>query len=138
MGIPDIKVTKPGEEQAIGGAHEGSSKLSRELGMWKPPMRSADGDLLAEKELLDARSRDIHRNDGYMTGAANIHRDSIVGSQFKLNAKPDYKTLGADETWAKEFQEVVESKFSLYAESDSNWIDASGINTLTALAFTRS
>jgi lambda family phage portal protein len=73
------------------------------------------------------------RNTGMMQGAVSIHRDSIVGSQFRLNAKPDYKILGLDEVWADEFQMEVESLYTLYAESNDNWLDASRMNTLTGL-----
>lgn len=115
------------------GAHEGANRTSRELGSWNASMRSPDADINRDKNVLDARGRDLVRNTGPMQGAVSIHRDSIVGSQFRLNAKPDYRALGLDETWAEEFQVEVESKFSLYAESDDCWADASRMNTLTGL-----
>lgn len=115
------------------GAHDGSSLTNRELATWYPPIQSADADILSEKELLDARSVDMSRNDGYVAGAAQIHKDSIVGSHFKLNAQPDIKFLKTDKGWAEEFQQEAESKFTLYAESPDRWLDASGHNTLTSM-----
>jgi lambda family phage portal protein len=50
---------------------------------------------------------------------------------FMLNAKPNWRVLGLDETWAREFEEEVESKFTLYAESIRNFPDAARRNTLT-------
>ena len=123
----------PANEQAIGGAFEGARRLDRDLAMWAPALRSADVDLLPEKQLLDARSRDIARNDGYIQSGIDINRDGIVGSAYLLNSKPSYKVLGLDDTWAEEFQEEVEEKFTLFAESPNNWLDASRINTLTEL-----
>lgn len=123
----------PVNEQAIGGAFEGARRLDRDLAMWAPALRSADVDLLPEKQLLDARSRDIARNDGYIQSGIDINRDGIVGSAYLLNSKPSYKVLGLDDTWAEEFQEEVEEKFTLFAESPNNWLDASRINTLTEL-----
>jgi lambda family phage portal protein len=41
--------------------------------------------------------------------------------------------LGLDDVWAEEFQQEVEAKFTLYAESNDCWIDASRMNTLTGL-----
>lgn len=117
---------------ALGG-FDGASRISRELAMDAPSIRSADGDLLPGKDLIDARARDQVRNDGYAMGAVAIHKDSIVGSQFTLNARPNTKVLGLDDVWAEEFQEYVESHFTLYAESPSAWIDASRHDTLTGL-----
>lgn len=125
-------VTRP-QADALGG-YDGASRVSRELAMDNPSIRSADGDLLADKQTLDARSRSQVRNDGYALGAVAIHRDSIVGSQFTLNAKPNLRVLGLkDEKWAEEFQEYVEAKFTAWAESPANWVDASRRNTLTGL-----
>lgn len=116
-----------------GGGFDGASKVDRALASWYPDMSSADQIVLGEKDLLDARSADMIRNDGYASGAANKYKDSIVGSQFKLNAIPDFKHLGFDEGWSEAYEEEVESKFTLWAESDNNWVDASGMNNFTDL-----
>lgn len=131
-GIPVIDTSRP-DASAMGG-YDGASRISRELAMDNPSLRSADGDLLPSKDLLDARARDQVRNDGYAMGAVAIHRDSIVGAQFVLNAKPNALVLGIkDEKWEEEFQEYVEAHFTTYAESPSAWIDASRHDTLTGL-----
>lgn len=123
----------PARDHAIGGGYEGAAKTSRELASWSPSMRSPDLDLNHDKPLIDARARDMVRNDGYAMGAVAIHRDSIVGGQYVLNAQPDWRALGADESWAEQFQEVVEAKFSLWAESHECWPDAGRRNTFTGL-----
>lgn len=120
-------------EQAIGGAFEGAQRVNRDLAMWNPALRSADVDILPEKNILDARARDMVRNDGYVQSGIDINRDGIVGSAYLLNSKPAYKVLGLDDKWAEEFQQEVEEKFTLYAESPNNWVDASRLNTLTEL-----
>jgi len=117
----------------VDGGYDGASRFSRELASWAPPIRSADADLNPEKPQLDARSRDLARNEAYVLGGVQVHRDSIVGGQYVLNAQPNYEVLGATEAWAEEFQAIVESKFGLWAESSENWPDASRINTLTGL-----
>lgn len=117
----------------VGGAYEGASRWARELAMWNPAMRSADLDILPSKDIANSRSRDMVRNDAFYTSGSNIHKDNIVGSLYRLNAKPEWKILGLDEVWATEFQEEVEAKFTLWAESDSNWVDASRYNTFTSL-----
>lgn len=117
----------------VGGAYDGASRFSRELAAWSPVVRSADQDLSYDKSLLDARVIDMVRNDGYAAGALAIHRDSIVGGIYRINAQPDWRVLDADEAWAEEFQEYVEKRFTLWAESPDNWPDAARLNTLTGL-----
>lgn len=134
---PEAFESRPAPK-AVGGAYEGASRTSRELALHRPPIRSADGDILPAKGLADARARDLVRNDGYATGGVAIHKDSIVGSQFLLNARPNWRVLKQqdsrmDETWAEEFQAEVEAKFALAAESQNCWFDASRKNTLTGL-----
>lgn len=115
------------------GAYEGAGRFDRAVALWQPGLRSADSDVLPNKALADARSRDILRNDGYVASGRSIHQDNIVGALYRCNAKPDWKILGLDEKWAEEFQEEVENKFTLWAESEMNWPDASRYNTLTGL-----
>lgn len=115
------------------GAYDGASGDHREVALWSPSMNSADMDILPEKAMLDARARDTVRNDAYVSSGATIQKDSVVGSAFLVNSKPEYKALGLDETWAEEFQEEVESKFTLWAESINNWPDAARRNNLTEL-----
>lgn len=123
----------PVEEQAMGGGLEGAERTSRETFNWTPPIISPDQQINPVKEMADARSRDSVQNDGYALGAVYTHRDSIVGAQYRLNAQPNHVVLGADEVWAEEFQTVVENRFNLIADSAEAWLDASGLNTLTAL-----
>src|SRR5690606_3919026 len=94
LGIPIV--------QANGG-YEAAERLGRDLATWQPPLQSADGALLYDKDTLDARAQDIERNDGYVHGAMQLHKDSIVGTTFRLNSKPNWRHLGLDENWAREF-----------------------------------
>ena len=94
-------------------------------------MGSADMLISREKTLLDTRGLDLMRNNGPTVGASNTKKDSIVGSQYRLNANPAFTYLKQDEKWAEEFQLEVEEKFTLYAESDMKWIDVERRKTLT-------
>lgn len=116
-----------------GDSYDAASFTSRELNLWAPPLLSADAELLPEKGTMDVRVRDVMRNDAYVRNGVTIQQDSIVGEMFLLNSKPSYKVLGLDEVWAEEFQEEVEAKFTLWAESNRNYPDASRMNTLTGL-----
>jgi len=115
------------------GGYEGASRMSRELASWSPPFSNADQAINDDKPLLDARARDIVANDGYMAGAVDIHKDSIVGGQYMLNSKPNWRALGQTQEWAEAFQLEVEAKFTLWAESLNNYPDAAAMNTFTGL-----
>jgi len=120
----------------VGGAYEGASNTNRDLALWSPPLRSADADMLYERDNATARARDVMRNDAYVQSGEHLHRDGVVGSYFLLNAKPNTRALGIEDkdgTWEQEFQEEVEALFTLWAESPDNWPDASRMNTLTGL-----
>lgn len=130
---PKITVEGNLEESAFGGGYTAGTNRARELSSWRAPIVSADMEINRDKPVLDARVKDMVRNEGYMQGAVDVHRDSIVGAQYVLNAQPNYKVLGADEKWSEEFQEAAEAKFHLWAESSDHWPDVSRTNTLTGL-----
>lgn len=131
----DVEITAslPVAKTTAQGGFDGASRLNRELALWGAPLQSADAALLREKDTLDARSQDLERNDGYIANGVNTYRDSIVGSMYRLNAKPMFKMLKLDEVWAEEFQEYAETLFTAYAESPECYIDASRHNTLTGM-----
>lgn len=115
-----------GREMVIGGAFEGADKLERETASWFAPRTPTDVMVSRAKTEADARGRDMAVNDGMTQGAVQTYMDATVGSAFRLNAKPDWKTLGADKVYAEELQEYLERKFNLIAESPDNWLDAKG------------
>lgn len=124
----------PADMAGNGVAFDGSSVIDQ-LAPWQPPIRSADAEILPEKQRLDARTRDTLRNDGYVANGSKVLKDSIVGSQYLLNALPKTKVLfgSDDDVWETEFQEEVETKFHLAANSDNKWLDASRKLSLTEM-----
>lgn len=119
-------------EKALGGGIEGAQRNTRELVNWNPPIMGPDQKVNRVKEMADARGIDVIQNDGLMTGAIHTHRDGIVGSQYRLSAKPKWRAIpGATEAWAEEFRLYVETRFNLIADSTKCWLDASGTMTLT-------
>ena len=122
----------------VGESYDAANRLSKEMFMWSPPIRSADSDIRPGKTIMDARVRDTVRNDAYAAAGAEIRKDSIVGAMFLLNSKPNqtylaYENAAMDETWAEEFQLEAETKFTLWAESPNCYVDMQGVNTLTGL-----
>jgi len=110
-----------------------------ELMRFAPSLASADGDLLPEKRELDAQARDNVRNDGYLSGARQVHVDNVVGNQFRLNARPNWRLLSRinpalDEAWAEEFAATAEARFNNWAEDETNnWPDAQRMQNFTGL-----
>lgn len=125
----------PVETAMVGGAYDAAARNNRSIASWQPALNSADVDLIPMKADLDAKARDSLNNDAYVKGGATIHQDNIVGALYALNAKPVGKILGAsfDSTWEEEFQEEVENRFTLYAESPDCWMDASRTKTFTEM-----
>jgi lambda family phage portal protein len=121
----------PVQQNAMGGGLEGASRTSAEMLRWNPPIISPDSQINGRKDIMDARSRDSVQNDGFLTGAMHTHRDSIVGTQFRLISMPDWEALGATEEWADKFSQIVESRFNLMADSTECWFDAGGTLTFT-------
>lgn len=119
------------------GGLEGAERTARETALWNPHMGSPDQIINRVKSVADARGRDLVNNDGHARGGIAIAKDSIVGGHYRLNATPVVRVLKSagtgsfDDTWAEEFQAVVEARFDLIAESDSYWLDAAGVNTFT-------
>jgi lambda family phage portal protein len=120
-------------EKAFGGGLEGAQRTDRETVLWNPSFSSPDQIINSVKPLADARSQDIAQNDGYAAGAVNIHRDNIVGSQYRLIANPNARVLGVSDDYVEEFQEIVEARFNTVADSPDCWLDASRRNTFTGL-----
>ena len=129
----EIISVRPEVGAVVGGGLEGAERTSRETALWAPSMRSPDGVINSVKPLADARGRDITANNGYAAGAVGLHRDSIVGQTYRLNAAPNWKVLGVSEEWAEEWSEVVEARFQTIAESEYNWLHAARRGTFTDL-----
>ncbi len=123
-----------GRDMKASGPIEGGSTIDRTMQTWNPPMTSADSSMLGQKNIVDSRTQDLQRNDGYIQSGSALHKDNIVGHMFLFNSKPAMQVLGMnDEVWQKEFQEEIESKFTIAAESVNNYLDVSGNNTLTEM-----
>lgn len=126
-------ITGDSDVALYGGGYEGANQFDKQFILWQPFNRSADGDVIPDKYIATARSRDLRRNDAYVASGSEFHRDAVVGTKFRLQAKPNYKALGLTAEWAKEFSEEAEARWEAYAEGDGRWLDAARKNTFTAL-----
>ncbi len=82
-----------------------------------PSFGSADADLLDDLPMLRARNRDLAINNGIASGAIQTITDNVVGTGFRLSAKPDYRALGRDTVWANEWSNQVEALWRTWSES---------------------
>lgn len=94
-----------------------AASQGKELRRWQPPRGSADSDLLPEKRDIDARARDLVRNEAVAKSGENSFLDQVVGTGFTLRATPDYKTLGKTKSWADGWAAEVESMFHEHVDS---------------------
>jgi lambda family phage portal protein len=99
-----------------GNAHRGASTTTPDLSEWYAAAGSADGDLLPDLRELQARSRDIRRNNGFAHGLVETTVDYVVGSGIRFMSQPDWVRMSkADsyfsETWADEWSEQYEALY---------------------------
>ena len=114
---------------------EGADRTNSAIALWASPRQSIDLDVLPEKGVIDGRARDMLRNDAFVQGAGSLHKDNIVGSHYLLNVRPATRLIRGteDDVFEEEFQEEVETKWELYADSPDHWVDASRTNNFTSL-----
>lgn len=114
-------------------AFTAGDRQSRELASWRPQLASADSDMLDEKESTEARALDLVRNNGIAAGAVSSRKDRIVGSNFRLMLRPDYKALGVDRDAMRDWARVIEGEFNAWANDPMCPIDAQRKRTFTEL-----
>lgn len=123
--------------KTLGGGMEGAGRTSRELALWSADRKSSNQLINFAKEEADYRGREMVTNDGATQGLIDLYRNHIVGTQYRLNAQPNYNVLSRnldksfDEVWAGEYQEYVEEKFNMIGESEDCWLDAGRRLTFT-------
>lgn len=125
-----------GSELALAGEpYEGASRFKNTLANYTPARRTADQEIRVAKPIADARSRDLNRNDAPLQSGTRLRQDTIVGSYFMLNCRPNSKMLFGDEdiTWEDEFSEEVEERFFVDAEGEDKFLDAGRRNSLTEM-----
>jgi lambda family phage portal protein len=104
--------------------YRGADRLSQELGNWFPPLTSPGGELHWERDQLVARSRDIERNNGYARGIKHTLVEGVIGANWRLSAKPNWRALGIDYKTAIAWSSDAEAKFRVFADDPGCWIDA--------------
>ena len=84
----DEAFNSTGKESAFGGAYEGASRLNRQTALWSAPSLPADMEISPDKVRLDARTRELIRNDGHLAGDKVLK--IIAGEIAKRLRKTDF------------------------------------------------
>ena len=134
----DARALIDGGRELAMGPLDGADRFNLSEDLWAPALNSADLDILPDKALTDARVQEMIGRDGMTAAGADLYKNHIVGASFMLKAKPAWRILQAqdsrlDEVWADEFQDEVQSHFTLWAESPNCWPDAARKLTFTSM-----
>ena len=62
-----------------GTAYRAATQFDRHVAMWRPPLRSADAEILRDASKVRARARDLYRNHPYAKQAVRMAAIAIVG-----------------------------------------------------------
>ncbi|WP_395351051.1 phage portal protein [Variovorax sp. UC122_21] len=84
---------------------------------WRPMARDAKSDTLRQLGLQRGQSRELARTSPIAVGAINTNVDRVVGTGLALSAQPHRGVLGWSVEQALEWKQIVQSEFSLFADS---------------------
>ena len=139
--IPTALVEDARRGGFLGGrvAHRGASTGSQELALFNPPNTSADGANRWERQKLADRARDLVRNESEAGSAVKKSVGMVIGSGWKLQAKPDHKALGISPQESRALGKSIESAVARWATHPGRWCDGArhhDFGGLLRLAFT--
>lgn len=117
----------------ISSVHRAASRSSQEMSTWLPPLTSADGGWIRERNQVAARIHDAVINNGWASGVVTRHVDQAIGARFRLSSRPDYRALGMDFETARQWALETESKFRNWATDPRRYCDAGEHLTLSQL-----
>lgn len=118
-------------------AYEGASYTNPDLSGFDPSNVSPQVALSLNHDRLAARVHDMARNDGWAGAAFARQVDSVIGSGWRLTAKPNAISLGISPEAADELAINIEAEWRDYAmDADSCDVrQISSMGALLALAF---
>lgn len=108
-------------------AYRGGGRGAAELACWSPSLRPANEAIAETRSAVVARAHDLVRNNGLFSGAVTNELEGIIGSGLRYVSRPDWKTLGLTEEWAKEFAAGVLNGLRLWSEDPDFGCDWRGV-----------
>lgn len=127
---------QPARAQRVAGAsaYQAADVVAQEMAGWMPALLSPDAAWLPARDTVAARAHDLVRNNGWAAGAVSRYMDNVVGSGFRLSAKPDWKALGQTPEWADEWQRSTEAAWRSWADDPDFVCDVEGRKSLGMIA----
>ena len=80
-----------------------------------------------------ARADKLITGHDYAKGGVQLHVDFIIGDQWRLQLKPDWRLLGVDPVVGRQWAKDVERRFHDWADDDRCFVDVEGKRTLTMM-----
>ncbi|PHS05874.1 MAG: hypothetical protein COA78_14900 [Blastopirellula sp.] len=122
---PSIVITdKWGNQKSEATAYRGAGGQHPSLTNWRPGRYSGHTALRQSREVLNDRIHDMARNDGWASAAMTRYVDTIVGSGWRLSAKPNFTTLGITREEADIVSDQIEALWHDYTHDLGFWCDA--------------
>lgn len=115
-------------------SYYGAASDQPELRDWNPIAASADSELVTDVETLRGRTRDLVKNHGLGSSAMRTHIDYVLGVGLRLQAIPDYRALGRDAAWARDWARRVESLWRGWTEGPDRACDAARTSPMAVLS----
>ncbi|MDX6806324.1 phage portal protein [Terrihabitans rhizophilus] len=102
------------------------------LGMRRAVTRDAKVDVLEAAERASALALDFMQNSGWLAGAADQIISDTIGTELKLNARPDLAALGYTEEERSAWCRIVEAQWRRYAWNPAE-CDLAGKSTVAEM-----
>lgn len=118
------KISRDAFGRMLAAGFNGASYTDPDLAGWTPPQYSANTAYAPDRVSLTSRIHDLARNDGWASGAVTRQVDSIIGANWRLTSKPNYRSLGMTPDAADELADQIEAAWTDWATDPDNWIDA--------------
>lgn len=121
------------DERGFRMANEGAERNGTFTRRWRPVLRSADADYLPERDIIQARQRDLGRNSGIAVSARNRRLNTAVGFRWRLSPRINPRALGISAAAAQELRQQIKARFHPYAYGPSFQADAERCKTFGQL-----
>jgi lambda family phage portal protein len=105
-------------------AFAGASIVHPDVARWTPANYSPAAAMAGSRDLLVSRIHDLARNDGWASAALSRQVDAVIGSGWRLSAKPIASRLGIKQEAADELADRIEDAFAEWANDPRFICDA--------------
>ena len=110
---------------AVDVSFKGSDRNLRTLNAFKPKQTTPEKAINEDPDTLIGRAQWLMRNSGMCSGALRKITDQVIGHQYRIDLRPDYKTLGISREVATDWAQATGRRFNNYFNSSDNQVDAS-------------